>query len=75
MESQDWQHYVRALSCRLKGNGHNLFFIFNAFSGPLPWVLPGEGWDLILDTTNESVLKKNKITVPEWSVLVFRQEG
>lgn len=75
MESQDWQHYVRALSCRLKGNGHNLFFIFNAFSGPLSWVLPGDGWDLILDTTEEGVLKQNKIIAPAWSVMVFKQKG
>lgn len=75
MESKDWQHYVRALSCRLKGNGHNLFFIFNAFSGPLPWVLPEEGWELILDTTEEGILKQNKIIAPAWSVMVFKQKG
>ena len=75
MESQDWQYHVRALSCRLKGKEHNLFFIFNAFSGPLPWVLPEVNWELILDTTDEAVLKRNKITVPAWSVLVFKQKG
>ena len=74
MQPDDWKGYVRALSCWLKGQGENLFFIFNAYDKPLDWRLPTESWQLILDTTDAAQHKLKHVVVPAWSVLVFKQE-
>ncbi len=73
MLAEDWKSYVRALSCWIKGTISNLFFIFNAFDNTLEWTLPGGKWHLILDTTSEAQIIKEKVIVPAWSVLVFEE--
>ena len=35
MKDHDWQHFVRALSCRIKEKTGNLFFIFNGYEKEL----------------------------------------
>ena len=73
MQSDDWQGYVRALSCRLNGKGENLFIIFNAYDQALPWILPAGKWNLVLDTSDTNTFRGAKGTVPPWSILIFKE--
>ena len=77
MKAQDWQHFVRALSCRIAEKTGNLFIIFNGFEKDLNWNLPaptaGRMWHLALSTETVSV-KANALKVPAWSVVVFKEK-
>ena len=76
MRGKDWQHFVRALSCRIKEKTGNLFFIFNGYDGDLQWKLPaptaGKKWKVAL-STEHVVLKANGLKVPAWSVIVLKE--
>ena len=74
MESTDWHGYMRALSCLVTGKEDTLFFIFNAYDKPLPWILPPGKWRLILDTADQAKFTSRQGTAPAWSVLVFQQK-
>ena len=80
MGVDDWAYYVRALSCFIKRENNGLFFIFNAFSEEIKWLLPmgKQGiWRLILDTTETIPTDQvmTEVNVPSWSVLVFESGG
>lgn len=79
MTKDDWQPYVRALSCFIKNENKDLFIIFNSFSEDIKWVLPEQKthkWVLKLDTTDtiKSGGPITEVQVPAWSVLFFEQE-
>ncbi len=74
MEDDDWQHYVRAVSCRVQGENQNLFFIFNAADSVINWQVPPDKWSVSLDTSGEAALVNQTITVPAWSVVVLTSE-
>ncbi len=76
MKPDDWQGFVRSLSCLIYGKNNNLFFVFNAFNEDLKYQLPvaeKAKWQLVLDTAETNAVNKiyKVITVPAWSVLVF----
>ena len=78
MQANDWEHFVRALSCRIQEKTGNLFFIFNGYEKALNWHLPetssGKQWNLVL-STERVVLKENKLKIPAWSVMVFKERN
>ena len=76
MQSDDWQGFVRAISCRIKNGKNHLFFIFNGHEGNIMWQLPspkdGYIWQLALSTEAVS-LRKNRVKILGWSVTVFEE--
>ena len=78
MTEKDWEHFVRALSCRIKEKTGNLFFIFNGYEKDLNWKLPApqarKGWKVVLSTEDVTV-NANGLKVPAWSVVVFKEKN
>ena len=79
MRKEDWQFYLRAISCQILNENKDIFIVFNAFNEPIKWDLPHQKthkWRLVLDTSD--TLKSDKafaeVMVPAWSVLFFEQE-
>ena len=76
MEDKHWEAYVRAVSCRIKEKTGNLFMIFNGYDGDLEWKLPAplahHTWQVVLATEYVKVAS-NKLKVPAWSVIVFKE--
>ena len=76
MKEKDWQHFVRAVSCRIKDKSDYLFFIFNGFDGEIKWLLPTvsseKKWHIALSTEKVS-LKNNTLKVPPWAVIVLKE--
>ena len=76
MNANDWQDFVRAISCRIQDKNGNLFFIFNGYDGDLPWQLPSPKantkWQIVLATEKVSI-RSNRLKVPAWSVVVLKE--
>ncbi len=76
MKPDDWQGFVRCLSCLIYSKSNNLFFVFNGFNEDIKYQLPVPEkvqWQLILDTSDVNKIHHayNEITIPAWSVAVF----
>ena len=79
MQKENWQFYIRALSCKILNKNKDIFVVFNAFNEVIKWTLPDvktHQWRLVLDTSD--TFKQGdafiEIMVPAWSVLFFEQE-
>ncbi|MBQ4471894.1 MAG: glycogen debranching protein GlgX [Alphaproteobacteria bacterium] len=76
MRSSDWEAFVRAISCRIRNETGNLFFIFNGFDGDVSWQIPAPNahkkWKVIL-STEKVFLRTNHVKVPGWSVIVLKE--
>ena len=76
MKEKDWQHFVRAVSCRVKEKSDYLFFIFNGCDKELNWTLPAavgaKRWKVAI-STEKVTLKKDALKVPAWSVVVLKE--
>ena len=78
MRTKDWQHFVRALSCRIREKTGNLFFIFNGHEGNISWQLPVNSahkkWQLVL-STEKAALLNGCVQVSGWAVVVLKEVG
>lgn len=76
MTGEDWQYYVRAVSCLIHHKDSELFFVFNAFKEDLKWSFPKVNslkWHKVIASTESplEVDKKGQFVIPSWSVVVF----
>ena len=76
MTADDWQGFVRSISCLIHNDNSELYFVFNAFDKEIKYQLPtvnNSVWRLLLDTSD--TLRTNEIyrefMMPAWSVAVF----
>ena len=76
MTEEDWQFFVRALSCRIKGKKEHLFLIFNGYEKGINWKLPApqakKEWQVVL-STEKVKFEANALKVPAWSVIAFKE--
>lgn len=75
MQKEDWQSFVRTISCIISYKNSKLFIVFNAFCKDMKYRLPqGCLWQEVLNSCpdNTSAGAVQESLIPAWSVVVFK---
>lgn len=79
MKPDNWEYFVRSVAFLIENENKGLFFIFNAYDGPIEYTFPGEEtavWKLAFEAerTPSASVFSGTVTVPGWGVMVFERQ-
>ncbi len=75
MQENDWQYFVRTISCLINNENSKLFIIFNAFNEDITYQIPlNIHWKIVIDSSEKVKLNQDNIVVPAWSVIVLKEK-